>query len=79
MLIFDRFKRRADAVERPDIDPEIERRVEDFVGNLRQHVTTMSWGGTGLTTRGASIGANTRDWRALWLGPRGVFHRRRRP
>jgi hypothetical protein len=84
VLSFDRFKTRADAVERPDIEradiePEIERRVEDFAGNLRRHVTTMSWGGTGLTTRGASIGANTRDWRGLWLGLRGVFHRQRRP
>jgi hypothetical protein len=77
VLIFDRFKTRAD--ERPDIEPEIQRRVEDFAGNLGRHVTTMSWGGTGLTTRGASIGANSRDWRGLRLGLRGAFHRRRRP
>jgi hypothetical protein len=84
VLIFDRFKTRAAAVERPDlesadIEPEIERRVEDFAGNLGRHLTTMSWGGTGLTIRGSSIGANTRDWRGRWLGLRGVFHRRRRP
>jgi hypothetical protein len=91
VLIFDRFKTRTDTGERPavhgadiepaDIEPEIERLVEDFAGNLRRHVTTMSWGGTGLgvsvAARGA-IGAKTHGLRGLWLGLRGLPYRRRR-
>jgi hypothetical protein len=91
VLIFDRFRTRTVTGQRPavhgadieqaDIEPEIERLVEDFAGNLRRHVTTMSWGGTGLGdsvgARGA-IGANTRGWRGLWLGLRGLPYRRRR-
>jgi hypothetical protein len=90
VLIFDRFKTRTDAGERPavhgadieaaDIEPEIERLVEDFAGNLRRHVTTMSWGGTGLgvPVGARAIGAKTHGLRGLWLGLRGLPYRRRR-
>ena len=56
--------------------------IERFAAGHRAYVAwydgepaAFGW----VATRGASIGPNTRVWRGLWLGPRGVFHRRRRP